>query len=163
MLERLLAGVGLDLLKLCRGESGRVADIGAADGDLAFFLEELGFSVDVIDNEYTNFNKLDGIRILKKALNSSVTIRSIDLDSRSQLFTEKYGVVFLLGVLYHLKNPFSILERLARVARYCFLAHGSPDRPPTACRCISILSPICWDQRNAITTIQISGFSQRKV
>ncbi len=67
MLERLLAGVGLDLLKLCRGESGRVADIGAADGDLAFFLEELGFSVDVIDNEYTNFNKLDGIRILKKA------------------------------------------------------------------------------------------------
>jgi len=121
VLERLLAGVGLDLLKLCRGESGRVADIGAADGDLAFFLEELGLSVDVVDNEYTNFNKLDGVRILKKALNSSVTIRSIDLDSRSQLFTEKYDVVFLLGVLYHLKNPFSILERLARVARYCFL------------------------------------------
>lgn len=51
VLERLVAGVGLDLLKLCRGESGRVADIGAADGDLAFFLEELGFSVDVVDNE----------------------------------------------------------------------------------------------------------------
>ena len=121
VLERLLAGVGLDLLKLCRGESGRVADIGAADGDLAFFLEELGFSVDVVDNEYTNFNKLGGVRILKKALNSSVTIRSLDLDSRAQLFTEKYDVVFLLGVLYHLKNPFSILERLARIARYCFL------------------------------------------
>ena len=122
VLERVLAGVGLDLLELCRGEYGRVADIGAADGDLAFFLEELGFSVDVIDNEYTNFNKLDGARILKEALDSSVTIRSIDLDSGSQLLTERYDAVFLLGVLYHLKNPFSVLERLAHVTRYCFLS-----------------------------------------
>ena len=122
VLERLLARGGLDLLELCRGKYGRVADIGTADGDLAFFLEELGFSVDVVDNEYTNFNKLEGARILKKALNSSVTVRSLDLDSRSQLFTERYDAVFFLGVLYHLKNPFSILERLAHVTRYCFLS-----------------------------------------
>jgi tRNA (mo5U34)-methyltransferase len=122
VLEQLLAEVGFDLLDLCRGKYGRIADIGTADGDLAFFLEELGFSVDVIDYEYTNFNKLDGARILKKALNSSVTIRSIDLDSRSQLFAEGYDAVFLLGILYHLKNPFSILERLAHATRYCFLS-----------------------------------------
>jgi hypothetical protein len=77
VLEQLLRGVGLDLLELCRGDYGRVADIGAADGDLAFLLEELGFSVDLIDNEYTNLNKLDGARILKRALNSSVTIHSM--------------------------------------------------------------------------------------
>ena len=99
VLERLLAGVGLDFLQLCRGKYGRVADIGAADADLAFFFEELGFSVDVIDNEFTNFNKLDGARILKEALNSSVTIRSIDLDSRFEPFAEKYDAVFFLGVL----------------------------------------------------------------
>lgn len=122
VLEQLLAGVGLDLLDLCRGKYGRVADIGAADGDLAFFLEDLGFSVDVVDNEYTNFNRLEGVGILKKALNSSVTVRSVDLDSRDQLFAERYDAVFLLGVLYHLKNPFSILEKLAHTARYCFLS-----------------------------------------
>ena len=122
VLEQLLAEVGFDLLDLCRGKYGRIADIGTADGDLAFFLEELGFSVDLIDNEYTNLNKLDGARILKRALNSSVTIHSIDLDSRSQPFGKKYDAVFLLGVLYHLKNPFSILERLAHVTRYCFLS-----------------------------------------
>jgi len=44
VLERVLAGVGLDLLELCRGKYGRIADIGAADGDLAFFLEERGSS-----------------------------------------------------------------------------------------------------------------------
>jgi tRNA (mo5U34)-methyltransferase len=134
VLERLLAEVGLDLLELCRGEQGRVADIGAADGDLAFLLEALGLSVDVIDNEYTNFNKLNGVRILKEALNSSVNIRSVDLDSLGPLFTDRYDAVFLLGVLYHLKNPFSILERLAHITRYCFLstriarqtADGSP-------------------------------------
>jgi tRNA (mo5U34)-methyltransferase len=122
VLERLLAGAGLDLLELCRGKYRRVADVGAADGDLAFFLEELGFSVDLIDYEYTNFNRLNGARILKKALDSSITIRSIDLDSGSQLFEEKYDAAFLLGVLYHLKNPFFLLERLAHVTRYCFLS-----------------------------------------
>ena len=120
--ERLLAKVGLDLLELCRGKYGRVADIGAADGDLAFFLEQLGFSVDVVDNEYTNFNKLEGAQILKNTLNSSVTIRSVDLDSQSQPFTERYDAAFFLGVLYHLKNPFSILEKLAHITRYCFLS-----------------------------------------
>jgi tRNA (mo5U34)-methyltransferase len=69
------------LLQLCRGEYAKVADIGAADGDLAFFLESQGLSVDVIDNAETNFNFLGGVRILKEALNSSVTIRSVDLDS----------------------------------------------------------------------------------
>jgi tRNA (mo5U34)-methyltransferase len=122
VLERLVAGGGVDLLELCRGKYGSVADLGAADGDLAFFLEELGLSVDVVDNESTNFNRLEGARILKKALNSSVTIRSIDLDSRSQLFTQRYDAAFFLGVLYHLKNPFYILERLAHVTRYCFLS-----------------------------------------
>lgn len=122
VLERLLAGVGLNLLEICRGKYGSVVDIGAADGDLAFFLEELGFSVDIVDNESTNFNKLDGARILKEALNSSVTIRSIDLDSRPQFFTQRYDAAFFLGVLYHLKNPFFILERLAHVTRYCFLS-----------------------------------------
>jgi 2-polyprenyl-3-methyl-5-hydroxy-6-metoxy-1,4-benzoquinol methylase len=141
VLERLLRNAGVNLLELCRGEYGRVADVGAADGDLAFLLDQMGFSVDLIDNEYTNFNNLEGARILKEALNSSVTIRSADLDSRSQLFTERYDAVFLLGILYHLKNPFFILERLARVARYCFLstriarqtADGSPlSRYPVA-------------------------------
>jgi tRNA (mo5U34)-methyltransferase len=122
VLDRLVAGGGVDLLELCRGKYGRVADIGAADGDLAFFLEELGLSVDVVDNESTNFNRLEGARILKKALNSSVTIRSIDLDSRPQLFTQRYDAAFFLGVLYHLKNPCYILERLAHVTRYCFLS-----------------------------------------
>jgi hypothetical protein len=131
LLERLSADAGLNLLQVCQGQYGKVADIGAADGDLAFFLENQGLSVDVIDNEATNFNRFQGVRILKDALNSSVTIQSVDLDSQFDLPGEKYDVIFLLGTLYHLKNPFFALEKLAQKTRYCFastrIARQTPD------------------------------------
>jgi tRNA (mo5U34)-methyltransferase len=120
LLERLSADAGLDLLQLCRGQYGKVADIGAADGDLAFFLENRGLLVDAIDNESTNFNRFQGVRILKDALNSSVTLRSVDLDSQFNLPSKKYDAIFLLGTIYHLKNPFFVLEKLAQMTRYCF-------------------------------------------
>ena len=122
VLEKLSETAGLHLLELCRGAHGKVADIGAADGDLAFFLERQGLSVDVIDNEYTNFNGLEGARTLKEALNSSVAIRSVDLDSQFSLAGQKYDAVFFLGTLYHLKNPFFLLESLARITKYCFVS-----------------------------------------
>lgn len=122
VLEELCSEAHVNLLELCRGTHGRVADIGAADGDLAFFLEKIGLSVEAVDNEYTNFNRLEGARTLKKALNSSVAILSVDLDSQFTLAAQKYDAIFLLGTLYHLKNPFFLLESLARITKYCFLS-----------------------------------------
>ena len=122
VLEQLLASAGLDLLQLCRGPHGKIADIGAADGDLAFLLEKMGLSVDLIDNEPTNFNHLEGAQILKEALRSTVAIQTVDLDSQFTLSGKKYDAIFLLGVLYHLKNPFFVLEKVAAIARYCFLS-----------------------------------------
>ena len=129
-IDQLLTGSGFNLPELCRGLSGRIADIGAADGDLAFFLEKMGFSVDAIDFESTNFNRMEGIRILKEALNSAVTIQSIDLDSQFSLPSERYDAVFLLGILYHLKKPFFVLEKLARIARRCFLGTRIAKKAP---------------------------------
>lgn len=122
LLEKLSEMAGFQLLDLCRGAHEKVADIGAADGDLAFFLERQGLSVDVIDNEYTNFNGLKGARTLKEALNSSVAIRSVDLDSQFSFTGQKYDVIFFLGTLYHLKNPFFLLESLVRITKYCFVS-----------------------------------------
>jgi 2-polyprenyl-3-methyl-5-hydroxy-6-metoxy-1,4-benzoquinol methylase len=122
VLEQLVARAGLDLLKLCQGPCGKIADIGGADGDLSFFFEKRGLTVDLIDNEPTNFNQLEGARLLKDALHSNVRIRKVDLDSQFTLAAEKYDAIFLLGVLYHLKNPFFVLEKLAGSARYCFLS-----------------------------------------
>ena len=143
VLEELCSKADVNLLELCRGVHEKVADIGAADGDLAFFLEKLGLSVEAIDNEYTNFNRLEGARTLKKALNSSVAILSIDLDSQFTLGAQKYDAIFLLGTLYHLKNPFFLLESLARIAKYCFLstriARQTADGSPLASHPVAYL------------------------
>jgi hypothetical protein len=75
----------------------------------------------IIDNPPTNWNGLRGAQLVKDATRSKVQILESDLDSQFRL-PENYEVVFFLGILYHLKNPFRILEQLSSHARYCFLS-----------------------------------------
>ena len=100
---------------------GHVADIGAADGDVAFFLETLGYQCDIIDFPDYNFNNMRAAYHLKEALKSHVSIYEIDLDKRFEL-PRRYDAVIFLGTLYHLKNPFFALETLAQNTRFCFLS-----------------------------------------
>ncbi len=130
-LDELLHGENRHLLHLAAGLP--LADIGAADGDLAYFLEqECGMRVHIIDHAPTNFNSLRGARRLKEALGSAVEIHDIDLDQFHELPHESYGLVFFLGILYHLKNPYYALESLARRSRHCVLstrvARCTPDK-----------------------------------
>ncbi len=129
-LNKLLSGSNRDLLKLIG--DGPVADIGCSDGDLAFFLESLGCKVQAIDHPIANHNSMQGLKALRQALNSSIDIHTVDLDSQFMLPHEHYRLVFLLGVLYHLKNPYYILEMLARQCDYCILstriANTLPDK-----------------------------------
>jgi tRNA (mo5U34)-methyltransferase len=101
--------------------NGPVLDIGAADGALSFFWESLGSRVHAVDFSGCNINRMQGLRRLAAHLGSRVEIQDIDLDGRFDL-ARQYGVVFFLGTLYHLKNPFYALETIARHARYCFLS-----------------------------------------
>jgi tRNA (mo5U34)-methyltransferase len=129
-LEKLLKGRFRTLLDDLKGTP--VLDIGCADGDMAFFLESIGFQVEAIDHPDTNFNGMRAIRKLKEALNSRIKIVSADIDSRLELSGQGYDLVFFLGILYHLKNPYSILDRLSRHTRFCLIstrvARFTPDR-----------------------------------
>jgi tRNA (mo5U34)-methyltransferase len=98
-----------------------VLDVGCADGALSFFMESLGCEVDAIDNPPTNHNGMQGVRTLRAAMGSSVAIHSMDIDARFEPPREKYGLTLLLGILYHLKNPFYVLETLAGHTRFCLL------------------------------------------
>jgi tRNA (mo5U34)-methyltransferase len=119
-LERLLTGERRKLARLAGGLP--IADIAAADGDLAFFLEAQGFDVHIIDNAAINCNGLRMARTVASAIKSRVAIHDIDLDGHFQLPQTEYGLVFFLGVLYHLKNPFYALEQLARQCRHMALS-----------------------------------------
>jgi hypothetical protein len=99
-----------------------VLDVGCADGDLAFLFESLGCRVTAIDYPLTSHNHMRGIRALKRMIDSSVDIHEVNLDSQFSLPGESYGLTLLLGILYHLKNPFYVLERLAKQSKYCVLS-----------------------------------------
>lgn len=129
-LDCLLTGKNRDLFDLI-GERP-IADIGGADGALAFFLESLGHKVEFIDHAPTNMNGLQGVRRLKEALHSQVEIHDVDLDAQFTLPQSDYGLVVFLGILYHLKNPFYALEMLSRRTKYCLVSTRitmfSPDK-----------------------------------
>jgi tRNA (mo5U34)-methyltransferase len=128
-LERLRRQAGLSLAEMVG--TLPLLDLGAGDGALAFLFESLGYAVHACDHAGTNMNRMEGIRRLARAFNSQVEIEDIDLDG-GWAPQRDYGLALFLGTLYHLKNPFAVLERLSRHARYCFLstrvAVWSPDR-----------------------------------
>lgn len=105
-------------------QSEPLLDIGCADGDLAFFLESLGLDrpVHALDHAGSNHNGLAGIRALKHALASRVEILDVNLDEGFELPARPYAAAFCLGLLYHVKNPFHLLESLSRYARTCLLS-----------------------------------------
>jgi tRNA (mo5U34)-methyltransferase len=116
-----LKGANRDILNLINDMP--VADIGAADGDVAFFLEWCGIkNIHSIDYGPTNCNRLEGARMLKKVLGSSVEIHDINLDTFFQMPNAAFGLVLLWGTLYHLKNPFHMLETLARCSKFCLIS-----------------------------------------
>jgi len=117
----------LDLL-----ERFPVLDLGCGDGDISFFFESLGAKVHAVDYGPTNHNAMTGVGVLKQVRGSQIEIHAMDLDVRFDPPAPRYGLTLLLGTLYHLKNPFSILETLAHRSNYCFLstriANFTPDR-----------------------------------
>ena len=125
-LEKLLTGANRGLLD----GRGRVLDMGSQDGELAFFLESLGYQVVAVDHPAYNHNGMRGIRTLKEAFGSDVEIHELDVDRPFTLPHDTYDLVFFLGILYHLRNPFYVLEELARRTSRCFLSTRVARRFP---------------------------------
>jgi hypothetical protein len=137
---------------------GNILDIGAADGDTAFFLESLGYKAGIVDHGPTNYNTLRGAHLVRDKLQSCVTIDDVDLDSTFVLPGSNINLVFFLGILYHLKNPFYVLEQLATAHAMPSSARASRASPPPASQSPESLPPICSIPTNPITTPRISGF-----
>jgi len=120
-LNHLLTGPNRALLS-AEGGGRRIADLGCGDGELAFFFASLGYQVVAVDHPLYNHNGMRGARALKSALGSQVELAEIDLDRPFRLPHESYDVAFFLGILYHLRSPFPVLEELAKRASWCFVS-----------------------------------------
>ncbi len=91
----------------------------------------------------------------------------MDLDSQF-LVSETYQLVFMMDILYHLNNPFYVLEQLSKSAKYAIPStrimrwsgpaeqritgwHSRGDR--------QLMEPICLAQPNVITIAPTTGYS----
>jgi tRNA (mo5U34)-methyltransferase len=112
----------------------RIADIGAADGHIAYTFERAGNRCDIYDNGPTNYNGLRGARLLKQELSSNINIFEKDLDSQF-ILEGRYDLAIFLGIFYHLKNPYYALEAIGQHSDYMLFSTrvcrhyktGSPD------------------------------------
>ncbi len=99
-----------------------VADIGCGDGDFGMLLAHWGAHVDAVDHVPNNFNRMQGVAALAHKLGLPVQAHDIDLDHAMNASRQVYGLALFLGTLYHLKNPYGLLERLAYQTRWCILS-----------------------------------------
>jgi len=100
----------------------RVLDLGCGDGDYSLLFASLGMDVDAVDNARYNYNGMRGVRLLARECGLAPGIVDADLDSGWPLPDREYGLTLFLGLLYHLKNPYQVLEQLAYRTRWCVLS-----------------------------------------
>jgi 2-polyprenyl-3-methyl-5-hydroxy-6-metoxy-1,4-benzoquinol methylase len=109
---------------------GHVYDVGAADGDLAFFLEDLGYQVTCIEKKSSNFNDGSGLELLKQSLDSPVNIEYLDIDASEWTIMQnrqEVSLTFFLGIFYHLQNPLQALKNLSKISQYLIFSTRIAD------------------------------------
>jgi tRNA (mo5U34)-methyltransferase len=115
----------LGWIRLPRDLSGlSVLDVGAWDGFFSFECERRGASrVVALDGPAWRepawgpggYGTRSGFDLARRALASRVEDVELDLEEISPSSVGRFDVVLFLGVLYHLKHPWSVLERVASV------------------------------------------------
>jgi tRNA (mo5U34)-methyltransferase len=115
-------------------QTAPAADVGCGDGDYAFLLDSLGVGTDAVDHQETNFNQMRGLAVLKRRFDAATQIFDLDFDARFELPRSSYGLIVFLGTLYHLKNPFYILEMFAKSSAYCIVSTRIAQKTPAGAR-----------------------------
>lgn len=97
-----------------RGKS--VLDIGAWDGFFSFECERRGAArVLAIDTYAWDHHGKDGFLLAHSALNSKVEHRRMAAEELDPDVIGRFDLVLMLGVLYHLRSPIDVLDRVRRV------------------------------------------------
>jgi tRNA (mo5U34)-methyltransferase len=122
-----------------------VLDIGAWDGFYSFEAERRG-AKRVVACDHQAWRSAEtfgwgtgkaGFELARRSLGSKVEDLDIEVYDLSPQTVGVFDVVLFLGVLYHLKEPFSALERVASVTRKLLIVETALDlmglaRPATA-------------------------------
>ena len=96
-----------------------VLDIGAADGGYSFQAERRG-AARVLATDSWLWGDMPGsskaaFDFERKVLNSKVESRYLQVVDHSRVTADVFDLVLFLGVLYHMRNPLQVLERVYSV------------------------------------------------
>lgn len=95
-----------------------VLDIGAWDGFFSFECERRGAArVLAIDTYAWDVHGKDGFLLARSALGSKVESMRLAAEDLDPDQIGQFDLVLFLGVLYHLRSPITVLDRLRRVTR----------------------------------------------
>jgi tRNA (mo5U34)-methyltransferase len=130
-------------------------DIGCANGDLGFAFEEAGLSVALLDRSHVAERDGSSVRqnaplvasLIARGRGSRVVVFDEDIDDgfdpgrvvedfarrRPDLASfDRFGIGVMVGVLYHLKNPYQAIEKLRDLCDHLivgtWVADCLPDR-----------------------------------
>jgi tRNA (mo5U34)-methyltransferase len=111
----------LDQLRLPDRLDGKsVLDIGAWDGFFSFAMAQRGARVLATDSVAWNAEEWSGnrgFRLARQALQLDVDDMEVAVPDIAAETVGTHDIVLLLGVLYHLKDPITAIERVAAVTR----------------------------------------------
>ena len=109
----------LRFLSLPADLSGKtVLDVGAWDGFFSFECERRGAArVLAIDTYAWDVHGKDGFLLAHSVLNSKVESMRLAAEDLDVSMIGQFDLVLFLGVLYHLRSPIAVLERLRGVTR----------------------------------------------
>lgn len=101
-----------------------VLDVGAWDGYFSFAAERRGARRVTASDYYSwvgpGWGSMDCFALAKELLNSKVTPWVVTADSVPDAFEDidqRFDWILLLGVVYHVKNPVKLMERMRKVAQ----------------------------------------------
>lgn len=98
-----------------------VLDIGAWDGFFSYEAERRGAKKVLATDSYCwgggGWGNKDGFLLARRALNSNVSDKNIDVLNLSPKKVGEFDLVLFLGVLYHMRHPLLALEKVASVTK----------------------------------------------
>jgi tRNA (mo5U34)-methyltransferase len=111
-----------------------VIDVGSWDGYFAFEAERRGASsVTATDHHAWNAPEYGdaGFKLARRALESRVEQRDLDVLDHSPSAVGEFDVVLFLGVLYHMRHPLLALERMRSITRELLVLETHVEMLPT--------------------------------
>lgn len=108
-----------------------VLDVGAWDGFFSFEAERRGAKRVLATDSFSwakgGWGTQDGFNLARRALNSKVEDKFIDVLELSPEVIGQFDVVLFLGVLYHMRHPLLALEKVASVTRELLIVETVVD------------------------------------